>query len=157
MEYIELIEKINEGLIKICKKLEKECYIFDYEDLLQEIYIYLWEEWIKGNLNSKSHSYILRGCYLYLKNFIRKNEKNNKISFEIPFENNDIYLKHTEYQIDKILKILDEREEKILNLILEGYTYREIGKTLGISHIMVLKILKKIRDKIKPYKHLIFK
>lgn len=43
--------------------------------------------------------------------------------------------------------MLSERERKILGWQTDGISVREMGKHLGISHPMVVKIIKKIRAK----------
>jgi DNA-directed RNA polymerase specialized sigma subunit len=44
---------------------------------------------------------------------------------------------------------LDERELKIINMCTEGLTTREMGERLGISHVAIVKLRKKIREKCK--------
>ena len=44
-------------------------------------------------------------------------------------------------------KYLTDREKKILSLIMEGMSMREVGAKIGISHVMVLKIRNKIKEK----------
>ena len=44
-------------------------------------------------------------------------------------------------------KCLTDREKKILSLIMEGMSMREVGAKIGISHVMVLKIRNKIKEK----------
>ncbi|MEW6482083.1 MAG: LuxR C-terminal-related transcriptional regulator [bacterium] len=46
---------------------------------------------------------------------------------------------------------LTQREREVANFLKEGYTLREIGKKLGISHVSVLnkeKIKKNLLDKM---------
>jgi len=47
---------------------------------------------------------------------------------------------------------LTKREKEVFNLGLEGLTTREIGGRLGISHVMVVKLKGKIRDKCEKYR-----
>jgi len=44
-------------------------------------------------------------------------------------------------------KYFTDREKRILSLIMEGMSMREVGAKLGISHVMVLKIRNKIKEK----------
>jgi DNA-binding CsgD family transcriptional regulator len=44
-------------------------------------------------------------------------------------------------------KYLTDREKTILSFIMEGMSMREVGSKLGISHVMVLKIRNKIKEK----------
>lgn len=155
MEYFELIKNIDLKLDNLVNKLKGDNILYEREDLKQEIYIYLWNEWKKGNFKGKNENYILKGCYFYLKNLLRNKrrkivsleeimEKNGKISRILYFEE-----KMNNFDFEKIKGILNEREIKVLNMILEGYTTREIGKIFNISHVMVIKIMKRIREKIK--------
>ncbi|MCM8807699.1 MAG: sigma-70 family RNA polymerase sigma factor [Candidatus Omnitrophica bacterium] len=158
MEYLELIKKLKSKLEHMVKGLKNGGDGFDIDDCLQEIYLYLWIEWNNGNIKGKNESYILKGCYYHLKNFLRKNKSLKFISLEEMMENNSLFdvpnNSQNSYLIDfeKMYNILNEREKKVVNFIMAGYTIREIGKNLGISHVMVLKIIKKIRSKISNLK-----
>jgi RNA polymerase sigma factor (sigma-70 family) len=48
-----------------------------------------------------------------------------------------------------VLRKLDEREQEVLRLLMEGLTVREIGDRLGISHVMVVKLWRRMRDKCR--------
>ena len=50
---------------------------------------------------------------------------------------------------DDFKKELSYKERALLNLKLKGLSSREIGKELGISHTMVLKMRKKMVEKYK--------
>jgi RNA polymerase sigma factor (sigma-70 family) len=49
--------------------------------------------------------------------------------------------------MDEVLGRLNEREKVVFRLYLDGLTTRDIGTRLGISHVMVVKIKKKIKEK----------
>jgi DNA-binding NarL/FixJ family response regulator len=51
-----------------------------------------------------------------------------------------------------IQRLLTQREKEIFHLSLEGLSIREIGRRLGISHAMIIKIEKRIRNKCKALK-----
>ena len=44
---------------------------------------------------------------------------------------------------------LTGREREVFTRLTDGYTVREIGRRMGISHVMVLKIKKNILKKVK--------
>ncbi len=164
MSFEYLIEKISLPLKKITKRLNGRFSSFDDEDLFQETLLHLWTEWEKGNLDNKTESYILQGCYFHLKNHLRKTQnKVNLMSFDEPIDENGNSLEEilpsnlpspseyleNELLIEEIGKKLSRREKEILALFLKGMTTREVGKKLGISHVMVVKLKGRIRSKCK--------
>ena len=54
--------------------------------------------------------------------------------------------------VQDVENVLNKREKKVLFLSLEGLTKREIGKRLGVSHVMVMKIEKGLRTKCERLK-----
>lgn len=164
MSFEELVIKISPVLRKITYKLKGYSYFLNEEDLFQESSIFLWENYKQGKLSDKTDSYILQGCYFYLKNYLRKiRDKACLMSIEYLVEQEGIELKElhfSEWQkpdfrdLDRemlnkrIGRIgLTNRENEVLSLSIEGLTIRDIGGQLGISHVMVLKIKNKIKEK----------
>jgi len=136
---------------------------FNDDDLCQEAYIHLWLSFQNGKLDEKTDSYILQGCYYHLKNHIRMSiDKMNAVSLESPVDEDGTLLKDLLASQDTTIidgmeeKILldfiekdglKDREKKVLDLSLAGLTTREIGAKLNISHVAVVKIRKRIKDK----------
>lgn len=167
-ELNEIINKIKYQLKAIIRKLNIKYQYIDSDDLYQEALVYLWQQYNTGKLKNKNNSYILQGCYYYLKNHIRKyikfkdsqinynfyynTEKSNK---EISEGNKLDYPEPTSYDLDEYLyydefkKDLSLKEKALLNLRFRGLSSREIGQELGISHTMVSKMRRKIIDKYK--------
>jgi len=52
-------------------------------------------------------------------------------------------------------KELNRKEKEIFFFYLQGWTTREIGERLGISHVSVVQMEKKIREKCKELKDLV--
>lgn len=156
-----IIRRISPKIRGIVRKIEKNEPLFDRDDLYQEILLHLWVDFKDGKLDSKTDSYILQGCYFYIKNYVRVNRmKINTVSIEemkgkdewsISEKREEIV--NFEFLIEQIESsdIFNEREKKVLHMLLEGLTVREIGNELGVSHVMVLKIKRKIEMKIKKY------
>ncbi len=166
-ELNEIINRLRYQLKAIIRKLNIKYQYIDSDDLYQEALLYLWQQYNTGKLKNKNNSYILQGCYYYLKNHIRKyvkfkdsqinynyynTEKSNK---EIGEGNKLDYPEPTSYDLDEYLyydefkRDLSFKEKALLNLRFRGLSSREIGKELGISHTMVSRMRRKIIDKYK--------
>ena len=127
---------------------------------------HLWLDFQAGKLDDKTDSYILQGCYFYLKNYLRKTQsKVTVISLESFTDEGNTALEEIlsldnkgscfDELDNKMLAEdiqnngLTEREKEVLSFCLEGLTVREIGERLGISHVRVVKLRNRIRAKCK--------
>ena len=161
--YEEMINKLSPTLHKITHRLNGRFTFFNEDDLYQEALIHLWISHQKGKLSDKTDSYILQGCYFYLKNHIRTvMDKASLDSLNELMDNCDLSLEDTLYDkgqdavkiIDERLvreyaeDRLDDRENEIISMAAEGMTVREIGKKLNISHVMVVKIRAGLKKKM---------
>ena len=170
MQFQELANKYSPTIKRIAYKLNGRYRSFDHDDLCQEAILHLWNNFCWGKLIDKTDSYILQGCYFHLKNYIRKvNEKSNMLSIEAAiWEDQDTSLeelisldKASDLRQDLNNKFLSEtilnngfnlREKQILKFYAQGLTTRDIGKRIGVSHVMVVKLMNKIREKSQKYK-----
>ncbi len=169
MDFEELNRKFSTTIKRITYKLNGRYRSFDHDDLYQEALLHLWNASRQGKLADKTDSYILQGCYFHLKNYIRKvNEKPDLSLDEIIFNDSED-LDFKELIVDRgqsdlrellDLKLLADtienngfnpREKKILALFKDGLTTRDIGKRIGVSHVMVIKLMRKIRAKCQRY------
>lgn len=170
MSFEELEHKLSPVIKRITYKLNGHYRSFDHDDLYQEAIIHLWRNFLKGALSDKTDSYILQGCYFHLKNYIRKiNERSNIISIDAALGANDeatiedILGKHWACQDcrgdlhNKFLaqSIQDNgfnpKEKRLLAYFSQGLKTRDIGKCLGVSHVSVVKMMKKIRGKAQKH------
>jgi RNA polymerase sigma factor (sigma-70 family) len=163
MSFENLVRRISPTLKGITKKLNGHHSFFDDDDLYQEALCHLWTDYGEGILEDKTDSYILQGCYFHLRNYLRKTKDHAIIvSLNTPVGEDGVALEEllsvdqgsyydhldSKLQIETAEKqYLTEREKNVLTLSLEDMSMREIGAKLGISHVMVLKIRNKIRDK----------
>jgi RNA polymerase sigma factor (sigma-70 family) len=157
-----LIGKLSPTLKRITCKLNGHFTFMDDQDLFQEALIHLWTDFQRGLLDDKTDSYILQGCYFHLKNYIRKTQDSaTMLSLNSILEEDGLHLEEmlvaddfasydrveTVLQIEAIGAGINQRERDVLFFCLEGMTMREIGKKMGISHVSVLKIRNKIRER----------
>ena len=166
MKFKELFERISPRIRTIARKINRHFGFFDEDDLLQEALLYLWGEYKEGELCEKNDSYLVQGCVFFMKNYIRVACKSIDLSSTsmdtvINEETNDtlkdiMYVEDpkarfafimVDITIEDILGCLDPREKKVFLLSLKEMTTREIGKNLGLSHVMVVKLRKKIQKK----------
>jgi len=171
MSFEELLKRISPKLKGIAYKLRRSHPAgLEDEDLLQEALIHLWQDYNYGKLEDKTDSYILQGCYFYLKNHIRKAaDKAILLSMyspageDCPAELEDVLLLknpgalfidvNNKVLIEEILNDgLTSREKKVFSYLLEGYTVREIAKELGVSHVSVVKSSKRIKEKCRKFR-----
>ncbi len=159
-----LVGRIGPTLKRITRRLNGHHSFFDDDDLYQEALCHLWTDFTEGKTGDKTDSYLLQGCYFHLKNYLRTvQEKATILSLTTPVGEDGTSLEELlaveddESPFDFLMSTIDVdafcsrhlslREKEILELFLEGMSMREIGKKLGISHMMVWKIRKRIQDK----------
>ena len=136
----------------------------DQEDMMQEAFCHLWERWSRGELVDKTESYILTSCRFHLQNYLRKvQEKMTLVSLNAPLDSREISLEElipdqsfSSEQMDAKVLVeqirgdgLTDREKDVFELRLQGYTVRQVGERLGVSHPRVIKLLSNIRNKWK--------
>lgn len=162
MTFEELINRLTPKLRGIAYRLNGRYTVLDHDDLYQETLKHLWKFYKEGKLEGKTDSYILQGCYYHLMNrlrgiadnsfFIRLDElvseDGDTLEELLPGEDNG------EYEAAEIRELLERcgltaREKEVLRLYAEGLTVREVGEQLGVSHVAVLKMIGKIREKVK--------
>ncbi len=158
-----LVERISPTLERITQKLNGRFSFMDHDDLFQEALLHLWVDYQAGRLDDKTDSYVLQGCYFHLKNYIRTVQDKAPIvslatlqdeegtSLEELLEGDEIaafdYV-DGKMQVEALLDAgMTEREREVLGLTMEGVTTREIGSMLGISHVSVVKIRNRIRQR----------
>lgn len=167
-DFENLIKRLSPTLRRISHRLNGHFTFFNDDDLCQEALTHLWVAHQEGVLSNKTDSYILQGCYFHLKNYIRTSmDRVTFASLETPIDDDGTMLEEiiaspdpssAEQLENKMLyeevqgNNLNERETGIINMCMEGLTTREIGKRLGISHVAVIKLRKKIRLKCERLK-----
>jgi len=169
MTFEELVKRLTPKLKRITYKLNVYFSYFNDEDLYQEALMQLWQDYSAGRLNDKTDSYILQGCFFHLKNYLRKNyARINATSLEENYADSEasdlskvLCIKDRRFCLDEINSnlIVDKinhdgltaREKEVFLLALRGFTTREIGNKIGISHVRVVKLKKRIKEKCQKY------
>jgi RNA polymerase sigma factor (sigma-70 family) len=165
----DLVGKLSPTLRRITHKLNGHFSFFDEDDLFQEALEHLWRAFNDGKLTAKTESYVLQGCYFHLKNYLRKTlDKTRALSLEQLMSEEDGWIERSLGKEDPAIEEaldtsdiseaakkcnLSERELKVMKLGMDGRTTREIGDKLGVSHVMVVKIIKNIRKKFRTSKY----
>jgi len=163
VDFQELFSIISPRLRKIAGKYNGYSLYLDACDLYQEMCFYLWEHFGESVPPHLNENYIVKGCEFYLLNYLRmKREKVNTLSLEKSLNEDGNTLKDIlpdgkesmDRYLDRKLTIetirnngFTKREKEVFSLILEGYTTRESGRKLGISHVMVIKLRKRLVDR----------
>lgn len=161
MTFENIIQRVSPKLKSIARNLNGHHAFGDDEDLFQEALIYLWNNSRTGKWNDKTDSYILQGCYFFLKNYLRKTEdKFKQVSLhDLTDEEAGLFSDARPANgmessgVDEILHddYLTEREKKVLAFLSEGLTLRAIGEKIGVSHVMIIKIKGNLRRKLSGY------
>ena len=159
----DMTNKLSPTLRRIAHRMNGHSTFFSDDDLYQEAMVHMWVLYRNGMLDDKTDSYILQGCYFHLKNYLRTTlDKAKLTSLSALIDGQDTTLEDTlaskegkeRDELDAALleegvalKGLNERESDVLRLSMDGLTTREIGKHLGVSHVMVVKIKAQIKTK----------
>ena len=137
-------------------------YLFDKpasEDLVQEVFIYIWENAENLNVNRSLKGYVYKmvrnRCFNYLKS-IKITDNFEYLDFNINLITEHVFDSNSEddkkivyHQILKIVETLPEKMQEIVKLkFLHNYKYKEIAEELGISVNTVKTQLKRAKLKI---------
>jgi RNA polymerase sigma factor (sigma-70 family) len=165
MKFDDLVTKLTPTIKKIAYRLNGRYRVLDHDDLYQEALLHLWHDFCAGKLDEKTDSYILQGCYFYLKNHLRSVEDNSFFaSLDEEIGEDDTTLQEmipddgpdedealeTRLAAEAVMGCgLDDREKTVLKLYADGFTAREVGEMVGVSHVTVVKTIERIREKAK--------
>jgi RNA polymerase sigma factor (sigma-70 family) len=168
--FTETLRRLGPTIKAIAKKVNRKYSYCGDDDFYQEAVLFLWQKHEKGEFFDKTDSYILQGCFFHLKNYLRKVSKtvdmgSVSLSESVMREDErlfeDVLQCDTESAQDKagmaimsgdVEDRLNSKEKEIFRMRMEGYTTREIGGAFGVSHVMVVKIANKMRDKCRVLK-----
>ncbi|MEW4923872.1 RNA polymerase sigma-70 factor [Algibacter sp. 2305UL17-15] len=137
-------------------------YLFDKdasEDIVQEVFIYIWENADKLKIKSSLKGYLFtmvrNRCYNFLKS-IKITDRYEFLDFNINLITEHVFDSTSEedkkivyHQILKIVDTLPDRMQQVVKLkFLHNYKYKEIAQELGISVNTVKTQLRRAKLKI---------
>ncbi|MCU0665620.1 MAG: sigma-70 family RNA polymerase sigma factor [Candidatus Omnitrophica bacterium] len=163
------LKRITPKLKGIAYKLAGMVPFLNQEDLFQEALVHLWVGFRDSELQDKTDSYILQGCYFHLKNYIRTvsdkkqtmsldafvNDNNTTLEKILPVEDSNLFLEqlNSQFIFQKIRNNgLTSQEKEVFNLYYQGLSARKVASRMGLSHVRVLRLKDNIR---KRYQHLL--
>ncbi|MCQ9208239.1 MAG: sigma-70 family RNA polymerase sigma factor [Omnitrophica bacterium] len=171
MDFETLYNRLAPILKKIATSYKARGAFIDQDDLYQEMTVHLWKRFGQGVPFGVNESYIIQGCKFHIFNYLRKNrEKTVILSLERSRTQDGSKLEDVlSCQSEPLSRCLErktvfeeirnngftKREKEVLTYLVKGFTVREVGGKLGISHVMIVKyknrIIKKWRRKNKGY------
>jgi len=172
MDFAEMLKNLETKMRGIACKITDNGT--DQNDLIQEMRLYLWEN--REKLKDKTESYLLRACYFQAMHFINQGKSIDSKSRKdfiicsldykdngngekgvIPISNlisvtegfpNELIAKDLE---QKIRERLSQRLKKTYNLLLRGWTLREIAREENLTYEAIRMRVKKIREIARTY------
>ena len=132
------------------------------EDIVQEVFLKVWDRRSQLQLDEAIHGYLYRSCYNTALNFLKQQKPGIDINsgIEIAFSHLDAekalnYLE-TEHQILEAIENLPPKTREVFRMSrFEELSYREIAEKLGISIKAVEKhmgiALQRLRENLKEY------
>lgn len=132
------------------------------EDMVQEVFLKVWEKRESLKMEEGMHSYLYRSCYNTALNFLKTQKQNTDIdSLEILVPGSETAEKNlsfleTESEILKAIDALPPKTKLVFSLSrFEELSYKEIAERLDISVKSVEKhmgiALQRLRENLKDY------
>jgi len=147
MDYADVVARLQPKIMAIAAR-EARTGLGDRDDLYQEALLHLWLKWRARGLDGKTDSYILQGCMFHMKNCIRMLERDRCGRFAAVLRPPSPRPESGALpRANDLLGLLDGRERKVVDMLAAGFTSRETGREIGVSHVMVCKILRRARRK----------
>ena len=159
----EVIVKIKNGeidnFIYLVKKYDKQIYNFifkkiknrdDIEDLVQISFIRFYKAIDRFNAEKPVLPYLFEIVRNEMKMFWRSRKKTVPLDEKITAEVKDVYIEKD--IINKKLESLPKEQKKAIELVGEGYSYREIAKVLNRPINTIRTIIRRTRLKLRGSK-----
>ncbi len=134
----------------------------DEDDLFQEILLQVWRSIPNYKGQSKVSTWLYRIAINTSLSWTRKEKKRKTYYADVSFEpvllENDDHDPRIDWLYEQITKF-SEVDRSLVLLLLEGFSYREMANTLGISEsnvgVKINRIKKKLLERSKELNHAI--
>ena len=155
-----LFRKYYAGLCKSLYKILRDATLA--EDIVQEVFLKVWEVRETLKMEDAIQSYLYRSCYNAALNFLKQQKKNTDLdNLETTITASDSAERHlnfqeTEAEIQKAIDALPPKTKVVFSLSrFEELSYKEIAERLDISVKSVEKhmgiALQRLRENLKDY------
>jgi RNA polymerase sigma-70 factor (ECF subfamily) len=155
-----LFRKYYAGLCKSLYKILRDATFA--EDIVQEVFLNVWEKRETLQMDEAIQSYLYRSCYNTALNFLKQQKKNTDIdTLEVAVPGGETAEKNlnfleTETEILKAIDSLPPKTKLVFSLSrFEELSYKEIAERLDISLKSVEKhmgiALQRLRENLKEY------
>src|SRR6476620_293756 len=160
-EKVEILSrKYYAGLCKSLYKILRDATLA--EDIVQEVFLKVWEMRETLKMEEAIQSYLYRSCYNTALNFLKQQKKNTDIdSLELSMAGTEtaeksLSFRETEAEILKAIDALPPKTKMVFSLSrFEELSYKEIADRLDISVKSVEKhmgiALQRLRENLKDY------
>ena len=157
--FMAMLKENEIGIYKICRKYAKhdEDYV---SDLFNEVVLRLWEEysrfgWFRFRKESKESTWIYKIAY----NTVTTYNKNNALKHR--YVNIDVVMADVAADIaeveeltgcekfDELLQMLDDVDNKIMQLFLDNKSYAQIGDAMEMTESAIGTRMSRIIQKLK--------
>ena len=155
-----LFRKYYAGLCKSLYKILRDATLA--EDIVQEVFLKVWEVRETLKMEDAIQSYLYRSCYNAALNFLKQQKKNTDLdNLETTITASDsaerqLNFQETEAEIQKAIDALPPKTKVVFSLSrFEELSYKEIAERLDISVKSVEKhmgiALQRLRENLKDY------
>ncbi len=155
-----LFRKYYAGLCKSLYKILRDATLA--EDLVQEVFLKVWEKRETLQMDEGIQSYLYRSCYNTALNFLKQQKHNTDIdTLEVAVPGGETAEKHltfleTEAEVLRAIDALPPKTKMVFSLSrFEELSYKEIAERLDISVKSVEKhmgiALQRLRESLKEY------
>lgn len=145
--YSKLIESVKGDLCRIARsRINNES---DSQDIVQDTVIKAYFNLRKLRNNKNFKSWIIKILINECNKFYRKSKRRDEIFNKYSVDAHSVTYMDDAIDLDNIMKVLNEKEKKIFELYVDGYSIKQISKKLGINENTVKTNLRRSRVKLR--------